>query len=42
MTWLGVPAIAASPWTSFAAFVVFGGIAARVLAGLGAKVTRTL
>lgn len=34
MMWLGVPAIAASPWISFVVFVVFGGMAGLLLGGL--------
>lgn len=34
MMWMDVPAIAASPWTSFAIFVVFGGIAGLLVGGL--------
>lgn len=34
MMWLDVPAISASPWTSFVIFVVFGGIAGLLVGGL--------
>ncbi len=34
MMWMDVPAIATSPWTAFAIFVVFGGIGGLLLGGL--------